>query len=100
MPENRMAAATFDAPSFGASGVFSFDAADVTGTHELSVTDLQRSLPAGAVAKALAARMSLPENVPWSLHDAQGAFLADDEPIGEQISEGSKVTLAPKTHLG
>lgn len=95
MRENRVAAATLGAPD-----VFSFDAADVTGTHELAVTDVQRSLPAGAVAKALAARMSLPENVPWSLHDAQGAFLADDEPIGDQIAEGSKVTLAPKTHLG
>ena len=34
--------------------VMSFDAVDVTGTHEARVTDVQRTLPAEAVARAVA----------------------------------------------
>ncbi len=81
--------------------VFSFEAADVTGTHRVVADDVQRSLPAGAVAKALASRMSLPENVPWGLRDdATSAFLDDQQPIGDQIRPGTSVTVTPKTHLG
>lgn len=77
-----------------------FDAEDVTGTFEVSARDVQRNTPAGAVAKALASRMSLPDSVPWGLHDSHGRFLCDDDPIGDQIETGSRVTVAPKTHLG
>jgi hypothetical protein len=80
---------------------FSFEAADVTGMHHVVASDVQRSLPAGAVARALAARMSLPENVPWALRDEQtSAYLDDTKPIGEQLLLGAKVTVTPKTHLG
>src|SRR5436189_4793638 len=80
---------------------FSFEAADVTGMHRVVANDVQRSLPAGAVAKALAARMALPENVPWALRDEQtSAYLDDNKPIGEQLQLGAKVTVTPKTHLG
>jgi hypothetical protein len=64
-------------------------------------SDVQRSLPAGAVAKALAVRMALPENVPWALRDeTTSAFLEDDKPIGDQLGLGARVTVTPKTHLG
>jgi hypothetical protein len=86
---------------------FQFDVSDVTGTHNLSVTlggdgrGLQHDLSAADVARALAARMALPDNVPWVLRDeASGAFLDEGRAIGEQLRPGSKVTVTPKTHLG
>lgn len=75
------------------------EAVDVTATHEVEA-EFQPGLPASAVASALASRMSLPENVPWTLHDSQGGFLDDEKPIGDQLKPGSRVTVAPKTHLG
>jgi hypothetical protein len=90
------AAAVLDGPAR-----FSFEAADVTGMHRVVASDVQGSLPAGAVARALAARMALPDNVPWALRDEQtSAYLDDARPIGEQIATGAKVTVTPKTHLG
>jgi len=89
------------APESPAAATFSFEATDVTGMHRVVASEVQRALPAGAVAKALAVRMSLPENVPWALRDeSTSAFLDDDKPIGEQIELGAKVTVTPKTHLG
>jgi hypothetical protein len=80
---------------------FSFEASDVTGTHQVVANDVQGALPAGAVARALAARMALPENVPWALRDdSTSAFLEDDKPIGQQLQRGARVTVTPKTHLG
>ena len=81
-------------------GTFSFDTVDVTGTHEAHASDIDPSLPAEVVARALAARMALPQNVPWSLHDSSGAFLDDNVSIGDQIESGETLTVAPKTHLG
>ena len=54
----------------------------------------------GAVARAVANQFSLPENVPWSLHDDRGAFLDDEAPIGDQVTTGAKLWVSPKTHLG
>ncbi len=82
------------------NGTFSFDTVDVTGTHEAHVSDVDPNLPAQVVARALAARMALPQNVPWSLHDSSGAFLDDNVSIGEQVKSGETLTVAPKTHLG
>jgi hypothetical protein len=86
---------------------FQFDVTDVTGTHQLSVRlggdggALQRDLPAADVARALATRMALPDNVPWVLRDeASGAFLDEERAIGDQLQPGGKVTVTPKTHLG
>ena len=90
--------AVADAP-FG--DVFDFDVSDVTQTREVRAQNVQRGALAGTVAKALANRMGLPENVPWTLReDSTSAFLDDNRPIGEQLSPESKTTLTPKTHLG
>ena len=89
------------AEAFERRATFDFDAADVTGTHALRARNVQRSSPAGAVAKALASRMALPQNVPWTLRlDSTGAYLDEEAPIGEQIGADSKVQVVPKAHLG
>ena|SRR5438128_2041643 len=80
-----------------------FRARDVTGTHDITVEDVQRGTPAGAVAQSLAARMDLPSDIPWSLRsDRTGAWLRDDVALGEQINGDAeaRLTLTPKTHLG
>ncbi len=83
------------------SSRFTFEAQDVTGTHALEARDVEQATPAGTVARALAAKMSLPDNVPWTLRDEQtGAYLEEARPIGEQIQSGARVQLTPKTHLG
>jgi len=87
----------------GSTAMLRFEAADVTGTHRVMVDDVESGLPAGAVAKALASRMSLPQNVPWGLRDDSNSSLLDDEKsIGEQVDIGTdvKLTVTPKTHLG
>ena len=80
-----------------------FHARDITGTHDIEVTDIQRGTPSGAVAQSLAARMELPTNVPWSLRTiATGAWLRDDVAMDEQVKDDAEaqLTLTPKTHLG
>jgi hypothetical protein len=96
MVDRQSSAAVMDRPA-----AFSFEAGDVTGTHRVTANDVQGSLPAGAVARALASRMALPDNVPWALRDERtSAYLDDARPIGEQIAPGARVTVTPKTHLG
>jgi hypothetical protein len=63
-------------------------------------TELQPSVPAGAVAQTLAEQMEMPSDVPWALRDDRGAFLDDDRQIGDQVESDARVTLTPKTHLG
>jgi hypothetical protein len=79
--------------------MFHFDAIDVTGMHRARVADVPRDVPVSAVAKAVAARMSLPEGA-YSLHDSQGALLDNDKPIAEQVEPGVSVTIVPRAHLG
>ena len=84
-------------------GTFRFHARDVTGTHDMEVTDIQRGTPSGAVAQSLAQRMDLPVNVPWSLRDDRtGVWLRDDVALDEQVKDEAEaqLTLTPKTHLG
>ena len=88
------------APSAAARDALSLELSDVTGTNSVVADDVQHSLPAGAVARAVANQFSLPENVPWSLHDDRGAFLDDEAPIGDQVTTGAKLWVSPKTHLG
>jgi hypothetical protein len=88
------------APTAPSGGALSLELSDVTGTNSVVADDVQRSLPAGAVARAVANQFSLPENVPWSLHDDRGAFLDDEAPIGDQVTTGAKLWVSPKTHLG
>ena len=87
-------------PLAGNGDAFSLELSDVTGTHTVVAEDVQQSLPAGAIARAVASQFSLPENVPWSLHDDRGAFLDDEKPIGDQVQAGAKLWVSPKTHLG
>jgi len=85
----------------GTGPVISFEVTNCTGTETVNVTGVQTTLPAGAVAAAVADKMSLPPNTPWALRDdTQGTFLDDDKPIGEQVAPGAKLTVTPKAHLG
>lgn len=89
------------------TGPFTLEASDITGTHRLQLTDVDPATPAGVVASGLAARMLLPESIPWVLRDElNGAYLADDQPIGDQLNQDlddevtPKVSLTPRAHLG
>ena len=78
-----------------------FTATDVTGTHTVAATDVERSLPAGAVARSIANRIGLPDDVPWALRsDSTSAHLIDDVAIGDQIESDTNLTIFPRTHLG
>ena len=78
-----------------------FTATDVTGTHTVEATDVQRTLPAGAVARSIANKMSLPADVPWALRaDRTSVHLDDDVAIGEQTETDAPLTIYPRTHLG
>lgn len=78
-----------------------FTATDVTGTHTVEAIDVQPSLPAGALARSIASRIGLPDDVPWALRsDSTSAYLDDDVAIGDQIETDTNVTIFPRTHLG
>ena len=77
-----------------------FTANDVTGSTMVEVSDVQGSVPASAVAAALADEMELPDNVPWSLRDSRSRVLDDQMPIADQIEPGETLTVTPKAHLG
>ena len=79
---------------------FTLEASDITGTHFLEDQPVPRTTPAGELARTLAAQMSLPTNVPWSLRSDAGDFLEDSVAIGDQVEAGARVTVTPKTHLG
>ena len=83
----------------GGDDMLSLELSDVTETHQM-VFNGQRSVPADAVARVAASRMSLPENVPWSLLDSQGSFLDGTAPIGDQVQEGARLWVSPMAHLG
>jgi hypothetical protein len=83
------------------TATLTLEATDVTGTHTLEVSGVDESLSAGLLAQAIAARMELPQNVPWALrNDATGAYLEDNRAVGEQITTEAKVSIVPKAHLG
>lgn len=80
---------------------FHFEVSDVTGTHVLGVSDVDRNTPVSAVATALADRMELPANTPWALReDRTGTYLDDQRAIGDQVEPEARLTLHPKAHLG
>lgn len=95
---NRQEAARASSATVG--NMLSLELSDVTGTHTVVADEIEQSLPAGAVARAVASQLALPDNVPWSLHDDRGAFLNDEAPIGDQVTTGAKLWVTPKTHLG
>jgi hypothetical protein len=83
------------------TATISLEASDVTGTHWVRARDVEPSLPAGAVARALATRMLLPQDVTWALRDdATSVFLDDSRPIGDQIASNARLTVSPRAHLG
>ena len=80
---------------------FSFEVTDVTGSQTVVASEVPPSISAGAVALALADRMSLPTDVPWTLRDERSAaFLDENVAIGDQIGDEARLTITPKTHLG
>jgi hypothetical protein len=80
--------------------VLRFQVGNVTGTQEIPF-EVVSGLSVRSVADAIANRMALPQDVPWSLRDdGSSAYLDDERPIGGQITPGSHVTITPKTHLG
>jgi hypothetical protein len=84
-----------------ATAALCIEATDVTGTHTVRVSSVEPNVPAGVLAAAIAARMSLPDNVPWALRDdATSVFLDDQKAVGDQIRPDAKVTITPRTHLG
>ena len=84
-----------------ATGTLSFEVTNVTRDDFVTVSDVQPTLPARAVAHALAAKMLLPQNTPWALRDEDTSVYLDDETaIGEQVSPGARLTVTPKAHLG
>jgi len=94
--ENPMAAS--DVPT---QATLSFEVSNVTDTRSFDASDVDASLPAEVVAKALSAELNLPQNVCWMLRDdASAAFLDGETAIGEQIRPGARVTLTPRAHLG
>lgn len=85
----------------GEAETFEFEVSDVTGTSTFVARNVQRALPAGAVAMSIADQMLLPRSSPWTLRDdLSSAYLDDLRPIGEQLLPHSKVTITPKSHLG
>lgn len=78
----------------------SFRASNVTGTRLLDL-QVDRATPANRVAGEIAEMMKLPDDVSWVLRsDRSAAFLDESRPIGDQLTPGAQVTLAPRTHLG
>ena len=98
MSSNNANVVLLEAPE---SERLSFEVTDVTGSQTVVASEVPLSISAGAVATALADRMSLPTDVPWTLRDeASAAFLAEDVAIGDQIGDEARLTITPKTHLG
>ncbi|MHC4220014.1 MAG: hypothetical protein ACYSU7_16340 [Planctomycetota bacterium] len=77
---------------------------DVTGTHHAKM-ELDPTLRVGAVAEAVASRMSLPSDTSWALRDeSTAAFLDDDRSIGDALGAEDRVSVSlvatPRAHLG
>ena len=84
----------------GPDSDFFLEADDVTGTQHVELRNVNRATPVSTVTRTLASRMSLPQNVPWALRRASDGAYLEDRPIGDQVQNGAKVTMTPRTHLG
>jgi hypothetical protein len=79
--------------------MLAFHAANVTGTQQIPM-EFGPDLSVQSVTDAIRHRMSLPEDVSWSLrNDGSSAYLDADLPIGDQVETGDHLTITPKTHL-
>ena len=72
---------------------------NVTRSRSVQAT-FQSTLRADAAAAALASRLALPANVPYSLRTSKAAYLEDTKTLGEQVTPGERLTLTPRSHLG
>lgn len=85
----------------GVANTIRFSVQDVTGTMTLEASDVQATLPAGAVARSVASKMGLPQDVPWALRsDRTSVYLDDEVAIGDQIDSEGSMSIVPLTHLG
>lgn len=88
----------------GAPRTMSVKVRDVTGTH-FAELDLDPNLRVGAVADAVANRLSLPSDTAWALRsDLTASYLEEGLPLAEALGPGehTEVSLVatPKAHLG
>ena len=75
-------------------------AEDVNGTQRLNL-EIDGHTLTKAAALTVAEAMELPMNSPWALRDeATARMLVDDEPLGSQVDQDSRLTVVPKSHLG
>ena len=82
------------------SGTLTVNVRNVTHTRRLEAT-FDGAMPASKAAAALASRLNLPANVPYSLRSNRtAAFLDDAAPLASQIEPNESLTLTPRSHLG
>ena len=75
---------------------FQFTATDVTGNTFMLTTDIQPELPAGPAAATLAARMQLPDNVPYTLRNESTSVYLDETLLGTVTADAEGLwQLAP-----
>jgi hypothetical protein len=80
--------------------VVSFFATTVTGSQQIPV-ESEPELSVRAVTESIVHRMGLPRDVSWALRDdGSSAYLDDGRSIGEQIKQGTRVSITAKAHLG
>ena len=82
------------------SGTLTVNVRNVTHTRRLEAT-FDGAMPAAKAAAALASRLNLPANVPYSLRSNRtAAFLDDAAPLQSQVEPNESLTLTPRSHLG
>jgi len=87
-------------PKAPAARELQLEVTNVTGTRSYRA-DVDASLPADVVCRAMSQHLDLPRNVPWALRKTESAeFLDAEKAIGEQVESGEQVTLTPRAHLG
>jgi hypothetical protein len=83
----------------GGTATLAVTATDVTGTMEMPV-EIPNDLSGLDAAQSIAALMLLPED-DWVLRDNRtGAYVQDEDRVGEKLSPGASVTVTTRAHLG
>jgi hypothetical protein len=88
----------------GTTAVMQVNIRDVTGTHHARL-ELDPQLRVGAVAEAVAERMTLSPDTTWALRDeSTAAFLDDEVAIGDALGTEDRTSVdlvaTPRAHLG
>jgi hypothetical protein len=82
------------------AGTLTVEVQNVTRTRSVQAT-FQTGLRADAAAAALASKLALPANIPYSLRSNKSAgYLDESKSIGSQVAPGERLTLTPRSHLG